>query len=241
MNAQMLSPSSQSTHCPGANTYRNHGARLVQDGVGEGRWQGMLIVIAMHLGMIAALMSYQPAREAIAAAMPIMVNLITPPQPLPLKEKPKPVLQPAPKPHQPELPPLIVATPVEAPAAPYIAPPPPEPPKVVAPVTVAAAPVQAAPLPVIPPRFDAAYLDNPAPEYPAASKRLREQGKVLLRVLVAPGGTAERIEVRASSGSARLDDTALATVKRWRFVPAKQGAEAVAAWVLVPISFALKG
>jgi protein TonB len=235
MNTQTLSHSSRT------DSYRIHGGRLTRSGAGEGRWQGLLIVVGMHMAIAAALMSYQPAREAIAAAMPIMVNLIMPPQPVPPKEKPKPVLKPVPVPSKPELPPLIVAAPVEAPAAPDVAPPPPEPPKVIAPVTVAAAPVQAPPLPVIPPRFDAAYLDNPAPAYPAASKRLREQGKVVLRVLVAPGGTAERIEVRTTSGSARLDDTALATVKRWRFVPAKQGTEAVSAWVLVPISFALEG
>jgi protein TonB len=38
----------------------------------------------------------------------------------------------------------------------------------------------------------------------------------------------------------RLDDSALATVRRWKFVPARLGHEAVAAWVLVPIAFTLK-
>lgn len=96
-------------------------------------------------------------------------------------------------------------------------------------------------LPLTPPRFDAAYLDNPAPAFPALSRRLQEQGRVLLRVLVTVGGNAERVELRSSSGSARLDGAAFETVKRWCFVPARQGADAVAAWVLVPISFALEG
>jgi protein TonB len=38
---------------------------------------------------------------------------------------------------------------------------------------------------IVPPRFDAAYLSNPAP-YPSASKRMGEEGRVLLRVQVGP-------------------------------------------------------
>lgn len=89
------------------------------------------------------------------------------------------------------------------------------------------------------PRFDAAYLNNPDPAYPAVSRRIGEEGRVILRVLVSSLGRAEQVEVRASSGSPRLDEAALAAVKRWRFEPARQGEAAIQAWVLVPISFHL--
>ena len=92
-----------------------------------------------------------------------------------------------------------------------------------------------------PPAFDAAYLQNPAPTYPPLSRRLHEQGKVVLRVLVSPAGAAAEVLVQATSGSARLDGSALEAVKRWKFSPARRGAEPVAAWVLVPISFNLEG
>ena len=98
-----------------------------------------------------------------------------------------------------------------------------------------------APLPVIAPRFDAAYLDNPSPVYPALSRRLGERGRVLLRVYVNADGTAREVQVRTPSGSARLDQAAKQAVERWRFVPARQGEDAVGAWVLVPISFQLEG
>ena len=91
------------------------------------------------------------------------------------------------------------------------------------------------------PIFNADYLENPAPAYPAISRRSGEQGKVTLRVLVNPTGRAADVQVRTSSGSARLDEAARATVLRWKFVPAKRGDEAVAAWVLIPISFRLEG
>jgi protein TonB len=68
-----------------------------------------------------------------------------------------------------------------------------------------------------------------------------EQGRVVLRVLVNADGRPEQVELRGSSGSPRLDGAALETVRRWKFVPARQGERPVAAWVLVPISFRLEG
>jgi protein TonB len=68
-----------------------------------------------------------------------------------------------------------------------------------------------------------------------------EAGRVILRVLVTPTGSPERVELRTSSGSTRLDGAALETVQRWKFVPARQGETPVPAWVLVPILFTLEG
>ena len=108
--------------------------------------------------------------------------------------------------------------------------------------TAATAAATGAPAPAVtPPDFAAAYLDNPPPAYPQLSRRLGEQGRVMVRVLVDTAGAPESIELKSSSGSPRLDDAALAVVKRWRFVPARQGPRPVAAWVLVPITFSLKG
>jgi len=47
------------------------------------------------------------------------------------------------------------------------------------------------------------------------------------------------VELKSTSGSERLDQAALDAVRQWRFVPAKRGSEAIAAWVVVPISFSL--
>lgn len=178
-----------------------------------------------------------------------------PPKPEPPKPKPpkpKPVVRkPPPKP----VPVLVAEAPaaVEAPSAP----PTPEvaeaPPAVLpaAPMIAAeSAPVAAAPrapnpgpvasAPVTAPRFDAAYLSNPAPKYPQLSRRMGEEGRVLLRVYVEPDGRAAKVEMRTSSGFARLDEAALGAVRNWRFVPAKRGEESVAAWVIVPINFTLR-
>lgn len=90
------------------------------------------------------------------------------------------------------------------------------------------------------PRFDAAYLNNPTPAYPPLSRRLSEQGRVLMRVYVDPQGAPAQVELRQSSGHPRLDSAAEAAVRHWRFVPARQGSDAIGAWVLVPISFSLR-
>lgn len=90
-------------------------------------------------------------------------------------------------------------------------------------------------------RYDADYLKNPAPDYPSLSRRMREQGTVHLDVTVAPDGTAKQVKLSRSSGYTRLDEAALETVRRWRFVPARKGDEAITANVIVPIEFRLAG
>ncbi len=94
--------------------------------------------------------------------------------------------------------------------------------------------------PATPPDFRAAYLRNPAPAYPNAARRNGEEGTVTLRVLVSTDGAAREVALERSSGSSLLDTAALATVKTWRFVPARRGGEVQEAWVLVPVVFRLE-
>jgi protein TonB len=197
---------------------------------------GTLATVALHAAALGALLTYQPARSALMAAAPIMVDWIAapkvepapdapqPPKPKPVYRKPKPVETPK-----------VIAAPVET-QSPIIAPAPPPPP----PEPIAAAPAPA-PVIVAPPIFNAQYLQNPAPPYSTLSKKLGEQGRVILRVLVNPKGSADEVQLQTSSGFARLDESARATVGRWKFVPAKRGNEAVPAWVLIPITFELNG
>lgn len=110
-------------------------------------------------------------------------------------------------------------------------------------VSVASAP--AAPAAPAAPRIElpstqADYLNNPKPPYPPLSKRLREEGKVVVRVLIEPDGTASKAEIRTSSGFDRLDQTALQTALRWRYVPGKRNGTPEAMWFNVPINFVLE-
>jgi protein TonB len=83
------------------------------------------------------------------------------------------------------------------------------------------------------------YLRNPKPLYPAISRRLKEQGTVLLRVFVTAAGQPTQVTLKTSSGFERLDNTAKLAVTGWKFVPATREDKPVDAWVIVPIKFSL--
>ena len=75
--------------------------------------------------------------------------------------------------------------------------------------------------------------------YPPMSMRQREQGTVLLRVLVDASGGVQRIEIERSSGHAQLDAAAREAVQRARFKPVLRDGQAIPAWGIVPIEFRL--
>lgn len=87
--------------------------------------------------------------------------------------------------------------------------------------------------------FDAAYLLNPPPEYPAQSRRLEEEGMVKLNVRVGADGRALAVELASSSGFKRLDKAAEEAVRQWRFVPAKRAGQAIEGSVIVPVRYTL--
>lgn len=202
-------------------------------------------VVLFHAGALWALQSGL-LKRALEAVVPvdILSAWVEPPRQKsePPPPAPKPVLQPMrqkvanlPPPPMP----IAIADPTPAPAAPVGV--------VAAPVALApiAAPVATKPTPAAPPQVvlpssDADYLQNTKPMYPPHSKRLGEQGKVIVRVLIDADGLAQKAEVRSSSGYDRLDQSALDTVLSWRYVPGKRAGVATAMWFNVPINYVLE-
>ena len=169
-------------------------------------------------------------------------------KPTPVPPRPQPVAAPAPTP-QPQPSPSKVSTPTEvaqaAPVAPVSAPTAPTPPAPRAEATPAPAPPSPAPVVTAPSKTDvsipASYsASNQKPIYPNMSKRLGEQGTVVLRVLVKADGSAGEVEVKSSSNYSRLDQAAIDAVKTWRFNPAKIDGKATDEWYQVPIPFKLQ-
>jgi protein TonB len=205
-------------------------------------------VVLFHVAALWALQAGLIQRVVeVLVPVELLSEFIEPPKPKvdppPPPAPPKAVTPAAPRKVAAALPtppmPLAIADPTPAPNAPtgVVAQPKPLPP--------VAAPVAAAPAPVAAPKVelpssDADYLQNPKPAYPAMSKRLGEQGKVIVRVLIGIDGTAQKAEIRQSSGFDRLDQAALATTQRWRYVPGKRGGVAEAMWFNVPINFVLE-
>lgn len=214
------------------------------------RWAGLGAVILVHLLALFFLLRQTPAREVLQKAAPIMVAVVTPPKVVVPPPPPPPPPRPPPKPRLEPIKAPAPSPPIVVPALPALvefASPPPAVPAPPAQSEVTAATV-APPLPsprpappaITPPSFNAAYLRNTPPRYPNASRRTGEQGRVVMRVHVSETGSPEQVELHTSSGFERLDRAALDTVRTWKFVPAHQAGKAVAAWVLVPITFALE-
>ncbi len=90
------------------------------------------------------------------------------------------------------------------------------------------------------PSSEAHGLINPKPAYPRQSRRLNEQGQVVIRVFVAVDGSPQQGEIKTSSGFDRLDQEALRTVMRWRFVPGQRFGTPEAMWFNVPVNFVLE-
>lgn len=218
----------------------------------ERRLTLLLIVLAHAAGLYSFTHLAAPSAEPLVP--PITVALIEPPRPVapsapptppepvrrevpPLKPKPvktesRPVPKPTPVPTIAPEPPPTAPTPA---SISHEAPPPPPAPEALI------RPAPPAPPVVVAARFDAAYLNNPAPAYPPLARRMREEGRVLLRVRISAEGLPQAVQVNESSGSARLDNAARDAVERWRFAPARQDDKAVEAWVIVPIVFKLEG
>ena len=99
---------------------------------------------------------------------------------------------------------------------------------------------QAGAAPVIMPNPFAKGLNNPKPPYPLMSRRLNEEGKVVLNVCVSLSGLVENLKLEKTSGHQRLDDIAIETVKRWKFIPAKNQDRDINACYLLPVQFILR-
>lgn len=208
-------------------------------------------VVAAHAGVLVALAAgAQPLRDEVIIPAMVVAESVDLAAPAPRPEAPEPAPKPArrevkheaaPRKPAPEPSPLPAAapSPEPLPAAPAAeresSPPSP------ARREVAAAPTAPpAPPKVELPSANAAYLDNPPPEYPRLSRRLGEQGRVVLRVLIGVDGSAAQAEIRASSGFERLDQAALRAVLRWKYVPGRRGGAPEAMWFNVPVQFVLE-
>ena len=83
------------------------------------------------------------------------------------------------------------------------------------------------------------YLKNPKPRYPTMARKRGIEGLVLLRVEVLPDGRVGKLEVKRSSGYRILDNSALRTIVKWKFLPAIKDGTLVQAWINIPVRFEL--
>lgn len=215
------------------------------------RWIGLVVVALLHGVVLYGMWSYKLLPTPKDAAT-LFVNFINPPAPPKPKEEPPPppqvqppkevkLDQPRPVP-QPQPRQLVAEAPVTSPAEPVAPPPPPRPEPL--------PPIEAPPPPPAPPKpagpvslggeLSVACPERTPPVYPMMSKRLGEQGRVVLRVELDETGRVSGARVTNSSGVPRLDEAALAAVRQWHCNPAKRDGEPVRAVATQPFDFTLK-
>jgi protein TonB len=189
-------------------------------------------IVAVHaLGLYLALTVAPQIRPAVAQ-VPLTAIFISQPEPTPRREPPPvSVVTPQPIARMPELPAIDIPTDT-----------PPASRAITVPIQTASSPTTATPAEDrSTPKLVATveYVREPSPRYPPQSRRLREQGLVVLRVVIDERGAASSIEIETSSGHARLDDAAREAVLRAAFRPYVEDGEPRRALVLIPIEFAL--
>lgn len=81
------------------------------------------------------------------------------------------------------------------------------------------------------------YIRTPQFVYPEMSRRMGEQGRVVLRVLVNEKGQPEKVQVQTSSGFARLDEASRQAGLRAQFKPYMEDGHPIAVYVLLPFSY----
>ncbi len=77
------------------------------------------------------------------------------------------------------------------------------------------------------------------PEYTEAMRKAAIQGTLYLEVHIRANGRIDSVEVRKTNnkGPVGVDKIAIATIKKWKFQPAKRKGKPVDCWAIVPIKF----
>lgn len=187
-------------------------------------------ILAVHAAGLYVALTFAPRIQHAVAQVPLIATFVSQPEPTAQRELPQvSVVTPQPIVQMPELP--LIEMPTDAPPAARA---------ITVPVQVATTPARHAEDRSTPKWVSAVeYVREPSPRYPPQSRRLREQGLVVLRVVIDERGEASSIEIETSSGHARLDDAARAAVLRAAFRPYVEDGEPRRALVLIPIEFAL--
>lgn len=205
---------------------------------------GLLFVVAIHGALLYFLFKQEmiPPPEQLATLIVNFIPASTPkeepkPEPPPPVPKPQPVKKPQSRQLVAEAPVVSHSEPVAPPPVPELEPEP-EP----KPAAVAEAPPQMPPGPVtLSAELSVACPELNAPAYPPLSRRLGEEGKLVLRVELDESGRVNIAQVVNSSGFKRLDEAAMVAVKTWRCNPPQRNGQPVRAIALQPFNFVLQG
>lgn len=199
------------------------------------------LIIAGHVALF-ALIALNPVQYLRPAAKETVVMMV--PTAMPKQEIRTVKLAKVVKPSSVLPPPVIQQLVVnqDAPKAITLAPNVPDQPAPAAPVAVNHAPVAAKAEATAPKLVSAVeYIQAPQADYPAMARRMGEEGRVVMQVLVNDKGRAEKVEILKSSGFVRLDESAKLALLRALFKPYLEDGKATTVLATASINFSLRG
>lgn len=197
------------------------------------RLVGIVVVVILHIGIVAALLAGLARTAVDVIKAPIETEIIEE-----LKPEPPDTPPPPPPPDLKPPPPQAFIPPPEI----QVAAPPPQSQAIASvtatkppdqPVTQFRQPTRTAPV------VDAKRSCR-TPEYPSMSKRLEEQGTVVLAFLVDVDGRVVDSRVESSSGSERLDEAARKALSLCRFKPGTADGQPEQAWARMKYTWRLE-
>lgn len=89
---------------------------------------------------------------------------------------------------------------------------------------------------ITPPRI----LSKVEPVYPEGARSAGLEGTVLVKIQILANGAPGDITVNSSSGHDSLDEAAIAAVRQWRFIPAKNQGTSIVCYTTMPVVFRLR-
>jgi TonB family C-terminal domain len=201
----------------------------------------LVSITAAHVALAWMVLQVPAVRIALAESAPIFVQWVAPapppPEPLVIKPVEPPSVIKKREPPKPKAPSVVEKPVVQEMVVEEVAPPVEPPPQYIA------APVIAPAEPALPKTVSISavrYRKAPAPSYPMASKRLKETGEALVRVLIDQEGIAQRWTIERSSGFERLDEAAVSAIQKASFYPYTENDQPLPVWVVIPVSFNLR-
>jgi len=166
--------------------------------------------------------SVEPVNQTV---QPSAASAPTPPGAEPLPETPTPQPKPEPPPTPKPAPQPQSTTAKQAQSQ--------QPRPATQPIAVAAAPMAS-------PDVGPKPTSSPKPPYPLSAFKAKQEGKVVLELEVLEDGAVGQVRLAQSSTVESLDESALTTVKKWKYSPAQKGGQLVKQWIRVSILFEVK-
>lgn len=195
-------------------------------------WAWIVAILLVHVALLYGLVKFDVIQVAPQKKALVVDLIAEPPAPPVQKPEPQPVVVEQAEPVM-VAPPQIIQTAAPPPPPQIMVTTAPPPPKVVAAPAPPAGPVMVGDL-------DERLLEGRPPRYPVDSRRKREQGTVVVRLLIGTDGRVQQISIAQSSGFARLDQAAIQAIRDWRWQPIIRDGQPVEVRGLYSMPFTLK-